>query len=87
MAKKHPKLEREQLIEWLEDNDNFELLGWNEDGVSLRKLRRYKEVVETIHVIIEEAATKIRHLERSNFGIGDTATDEAITEKFYSLIH
>ncbi len=68
--------EKQELIEWLEDNDRFQLLCPLDEP--LRKLRRVKEVIVEIDVAIDEAAKRIRKLERTGFGVGDTATDEAI---------
>jgi hypothetical protein len=85
MAK--PKTEREALIEWLQNNDRFELL-WSETN-PLRHLRRCKAAVEALEVAIEESMALFREVARKfrSVGIGDTDTDEAIADSFYSAIH
>ena len=52
-------------------------------------MRRTKEAIELLDMVLEEAADKIHRLGNRfrSVGIGDTETDEAIADEFYGLIH
>ncbi len=88
--------ERDQLIQWLEEDGNrYELLfgvendadGDHFERVPLRTLRRVKEVIQEIDAAIEAAVKRIHKLGRSRLGVGETGTDEAIAGEFYNQLH
>lgn len=80
--------ERQELTEWIENNDHYEGLGSVEDE-SLAKLRKTKTTIEALDAVLKQAAAEIKKIanKHRSFGIGDTATDEAIAGYFYCLQH
>lgn len=80
--------EREELEEWLEGRDCYRFLVLDM-GEPLAKLRKAKAATEAVDAVLNEAAKQLRKVANKyrSMGIGDTATDEAITSKFYGLIH
>ena len=77
---------RKQLATWLERHDEYALL-WNGKASPLPELRRAKTVVQGLDRILKRAAKDIKKLKRMRMGLGDTATDSAVANVLYSLIH
>ena len=93
---KTQKAEYDKLLDWWEgddewgepNEDKYRLLVESDDGkFTLPALRRAKEVQDEIDAALEEAAKRIRALEKRNVGVGDTTTDEEIANVFFGLLH
>jgi len=88
-TKKEPdgnKRARKQLVTWLERHDEYDLL-WDGKTSPLPQLRRAKTLVQELDRILKRAAKDITKLKRMKMGLGDTATDAAVSNVLYSLIH
>ena len=77
---------RKQLVAWLERHDEYDLL-WDGKASPLPKLRWAETVVQRPDMILKRAAKDIKKLKRMRMGLGDTATDAAVSQVLYSLIH
>ena len=62
-------------------NSKFNLLGPTEKGV--------RRVDDKIEMALRKCVKRINEIERIHpgYGIGDTATDEAIADVFYNILH
>ena len=77
---------RMQLIAWLGRHDECALL-WDGKASPLPELRRARTVAQRLNLILNRAAKDIQKLKRRRMGLGDTATDSAVSNVLYSLIH
>lgn len=86
------KLRVDNISEWLEGNNRYELLV-TEYIVknNIKAMFIAKQLTEDIDKILNEAANKIKKLSKTKsyteLGIGDSATNEAIADEFYKLIY
>jgi len=82
-------MKRDELLNWLWEHDKYSFL-WDENW-SDKKLLEIKKIILKMEHILNIATKNIIKLGKSKLGqeIGmrDTATDEAIVEELYSLIH
>ena len=77
---------RKQLVAWLERHDEYALL-WDARASPLSPLRRAKTLIRRLDRILKRTAKDIKQLELMKMSLGDTATDSAVANVLYSLIH
>jgi len=87
-----PKVKVDNVSEWLEQNNRYELLiDEFIENDNTKAMLVAKRLTEQIDKILNEAADKVIKLSKTKsyakLGIGDTATDEAIVSELYTLIH
>jgi len=82
--------EKDKLIDWIDENEKYEFL-WHCQGFTDKQLIETKKTIEKLDKILEKTAQEIKKLGKTKIGrklgMGDTTTDEAITDKLYTLIH
>lgn len=84
---KQQRQEKQELLTWLQEHEQYNLYGWSTENPPLRTLRRLKVVVLEIIAALDQAADRLGKLQRFDCGVGDTDTDEAIAGDFYDRFH